>query len=73
MYAFLTAYAFANVNFQDISKIPLQNGCQFPSAASPVTMATVISATTMTTKESVKKAMVVQLDISVSSSFCSAK
>lgn len=47
-----------------VPELPLQNGCPFPSAASPVAMATMVSAVTMTTEDAVKKAMMVKLDIS---------
>ena len=63
---------FSKKTFQDTSELPLQNGCQFPSAASSVSMATVTSAVTMTTCDAVKKAMSVRLDISVSDSFISS-
>ena len=52
--------------YQQVPELPLQNGCPFPSAASPVAMATIVSAVTMTTEDAVKKAMMVKLDISVS-------
>lgn len=45
---------------------PLQNGCDFPSAASPVAMATVLSIRTLTHPSAVKKTLAVELDITVS-------
>lgn len=48
----------------DLAVVPLQNGCSFPSAASPVTMATVTSIRTLTAPSSVKKTMLMELDIS---------
>ena len=52
--------------FQDLSSIPLQNGCPLPTSSSPVTMATVSKATVMTQEDAVKKALKMELDVSVS-------
>ncbi|XP_052807093.1 methionine synthase reductase-like isoform X2 [Mya arenaria] len=48
----------------DVEQIPLQNGCAMPSAASPVTMATVVSINQLTHPTAVKKTLAVELDIS---------
>ena len=52
--------------FQDVHTLPLQNGAAPPSASSDISMATVVTATQLTSDDAVKKALKMELDISVS-------
>lgn len=67
----LGSILFALICFQNVEALPLQNGCDLPSAASPVTMATVVSAKTLTHPTAVKKTLICEVDITVGACFCS--
>ncbi|KAH3826136.1 hypothetical protein DPMN_128029 [Dreissena polymorpha] len=54
---------FLDTETVNVDELPLQNGCSFPSAASPVVMATVQSIRTLTAPSSVKKTLVVTISI----------
>ncbi|KAH3826153.1 hypothetical protein DPMN_128049 [Dreissena polymorpha] len=54
---------FLDTETVNVDELPLQNGCSFPSAASPVVMATVQSICTLTAPSSVKKALAVTISI----------
>lgn len=59
--------AYLKVQYQEdksinLCDIPLQNDCPLPSASSPVTMATISSATVLTRKDAIKKTLCLELD-----------
>ena len=53
-------------SLQDLTSLPLQNGCAFPSAKSEVTVATILGVNQMTADDAVKRTLSLTLDISVS-------
>lgn len=60
--------AFLHIEFLpeeslDVNSLPIQNGLAFPSAATAVTMATVISAKQLTREDAVKRTLCLCLDI----------
>lgn len=69
----MNVFKYFTLSLQNLTEIPLQNGCPMPSASSEITMARVTSSSVLTKEEAVKKTLCLKLNTQVNIPICGRK